>query len=289
MKLHRFEDASKFYEQVKDYLLNYEAHHCLLFGIIDTLIHYPQRYDKNPYLAFVEDGGKVVAVVVKTAPYATVLSKIEDFGAVEAIASDLHSQKQPLPGVNALTEEALAFAQIWEKLTGESYQIEMQMRIHQLESVELIAKSSGYLRLANESDRQLILEWYKAFELDAIGTNQENIHRIVDYHIKQNHAYIWEDKIPVSMVFAGGSTPNGKRITAVYTPPEHRQKGYATSCVAALSQNLLDSGCKFCFLFTDLANPTSNHIYHKIGYRPISNWSNYSFINDQIISEAEPP
>ncbi len=80
------------------------------------------------------------------------------------------------------------------------------------------------------------------------------------------------------MVFSGGSTPNGKRITAVYTPPEHRQKGYATSCVAALSQNLLDSGCKYCFLFTDLANPTSNHIYHKIGYRPVSNWSNYSFV-----------
>ena len=278
MKLYRFEEASQFYAQVKDYLLKYEAHHCLLFGIIDTLINYPQRYDKNPYLASVEDGGKVVAVAVKTAPYAAVLSKVEDFGAVEAIASNLQAQKEPLPGVNALTEEALAFAQTWKKLTGESYEIEMQMRIHQLQTVEPIAKSSGYLRLANESDRQLILEWYKAFELDAIGTNQENIHRIVDYHIKQNHAYIWEDKIPVSMVFAGGSTPNGKRITAVYTPPEHRQKGYATSCVAALSQNLLDSGCKFCFLFTDLANPTSNHIYHKIGYRPISNWSNYSFV-----------
>lgn len=278
MKLHKFEDASQFYAKVKDYLLNYEAQHCLLFGIIDSLIRYPQRYDENPYLAFVEDGGKVVAVVVKTVPYATVLSKIEDFGALEAIASNLDAQKEPLPGVNALSEEALAFAQTWEKLTGQSYQIEIQMRIYQLQTVEPIAKSSGYLRLANESDRQLILEWYKAFELDAIGTNQENIHRIVDYHLKENQAYIWEDKLPVSMVFSGGSTPNGKRITAVYTPPEYRKKGYATSCVAALSQKLLDSGCKYCFLFADLANPTANHIYHTIGYKPISDWSNYSFI-----------
>ncbi|GET35585.1 GNAT family N-acetyltransferase [Microseira wollei] len=278
MKLHRFEDASQFYQQVKDYLLNYEAHHCLLFGIIDTLINYPQRYDKNPYLASVEDGGKVVAVAVKTAPYAAVLSKVEDFAALEAIASDLHAQKEPLPGVNALTDEALAFAQTWQKLTGESYEIEMQMRIHQLQTVEPIAKSSGYLRLALESDRQLLLEWYKAFELDALGENEKNSARNIEYHLKHNLAYIWEDKIPVSMVFSGGSTPNGKRITAVYTPPEYRQKGYATSCVAALSQNLLDSGCKYCFLYTDLANPTSNHIYHKIGYRPVSNWSNYSFI-----------
>lgn len=287
MKLNRFEDAKQFYEQVKDYLLNREAEHCLLFGIINTLIHSPERYDKNPYLASVEDGG-VVAVAVKTAPYALVLSKVEDFGALEAIASDLHAQKEPLPGVNALTKEALAFAQTWQMLTGQSYQIEMQLRIHQLQTVEPIAKSSGYLRLALESDRNLLLDWYKAFELDALGASQEESDsptetlgdRIVDYHLNQNKAYLWEDKVPVSMVFAGGSTPNGKRITAVYTPPEYRKKGYATSSVAALSQNLLDSGCKYCFLFTDLANPTSNHIYHTIGYQPVSDWSNYSFIND---------
>ena len=47
--------------------------------------------------------------------------------------------------------------------------------------------------------------------------------------------------------------------------------------VAALSQLLLDSGRKFCFLFTDLSNPTSNHIYQAIGYRPVCDVDEYRF------------
>ncbi len=71
------------------------------------------------------------------------------------------------------------------------------------------------------------------------------------------------------MAAFGGATPNGIRVNAVYTPPEYRGKGYATSCVATVSQYLLTQGYQYCFLFTDLANPTSNHIYRQIGYLPI--------------------
>jgi hypothetical protein len=31
----------------------------------------------------------------------------------------------------------------------------------------------------------------------------------------------------------------------------------------------LDRGKRFCFLYTDLANPTSNAIYMRLGYRPV--------------------
>jgi predicted GNAT family acetyltransferase len=55
----------------------------------------------------------------------------------------------------------------------------------------------------------------------------------------------------------------------VYTPPHLRKQGYATSCVAALTQRMLDSGKRFCCLYTDLTNPTSNAIYQKIGYQPV--------------------
>ena len=49
--------------------------------------------------------------------------------------------------------------------------------------------------------------------------------------------------------------------------------------VADLSQMLLDKGFKYCLLFTDLANPTSNNIYRQIGYQPVSDWNEYSFFN----------
>jgi uncharacterized protein len=69
----------------------------------------------------------------------------------------------------------------------------------------------------------------------------------------------------------------GVSVSAVYTPPEQRRKGYATACVAALSRRLLASGYDYCALFTDLANPTSNDIYYQIGYRPVADFDEYRF------------
>lgn len=66
-----------------------------------------------------------------------------------------------------------------------------------------------------------------------------------------------------------GETPNGVRVGLVYTPAELRRRGYATSCVSRLTQLLLDSGKKYCCLYADLANPASNRIYEKVGYRPV--------------------
>lgn len=83
--------------------------------------------------------------------------------------------------------------------------------------------------------------------------------------------------MPVSMAGTSGPTPNGIRVNLVYTPPEHRRQGYASSCVAALSQALLNQGRKYCFLLTDLANPTSNHIYQTIGYRSRGDVTEYCF------------
>ena len=63
----------------------------------------------------------------------------------------------------------------------------------------------------------------------------------------------------------------------MYTPPEFRGRGYASACVAAASQAQLDAGRRFCFLFTDLANATSNHIYQEIGYEPVRDVEVYRF------------
>jgi predicted GNAT family acetyltransferase len=68
------------------------------------------------------------------------------------------------------------------------------------------------------------------------------------------------------------------RIGPVYTPPALRKRGYASALTAALSQELLDSGRKFCFLFTDLANPTSNRIYQQIGYQAVCDVDEYRFV-----------
>ena len=75
-----------------------------------------------------------------------------------------------------------------------------------------------------------------------------------------------------------GTTGHGATVSGVYTPPALRNHGYATACVASLSQLLLDEGHEFCTLYADLSNPTSNSIYKKMGYRPIRASTAYEFI-----------
>ena len=83
--------------------------------------------------------------------------------------------------------------------------------------------------------------------------------------------WLWEGEgEPVTLVGAGGDTPNGIRIGPVYTPPPHRGRGYASNLTAAVSQTLLDEGRRFCFLYTNLANGTANRIYQAIGYEPVT-------------------
>lgn len=54
-----------------------------------------------------------------------------------------------------------------------------------------------------------------------------------------------------------------------------------------LFTTLLNQGYKYCFLFTDLANPISNHIYQAIGYQPVNDWYDYSFTQDIAIDDRE--
>ena len=90
--------------------------------------------------------------------------------------------------------------------------------------------------------------------------------------------WLWEDGgQPVSLAGFGGPTPTGIRIGPVYTPPEHRRRGYATTLVADLSSWLLGHGHRACFLYTDLANPTSNRIYVEIGYQRVCDAMEFSF------------
>lgn len=277
MKVHRYEDASQFYERVKDYLLRDEALHNVQLALCHSLIHNLEGFDEKPLLATVEAEGDIVAVAMRTQPRNLLLSKIEDFGAVEAIAQDLHFTQESLPGVNAPNAEAKAFVETWRSLTSQSYEIKIALRAFQLEQVQKISSSVGELRQATQSDRELLIDWFEAFVVEALGIAATNTERAVDRHLQRGTAYLWEDETPVSMACNVGITPNGARISTVYTPPEHRGKGYASSCVAALSQTLLSRGHKYCFLFTDLANPTSNHIYQAIGYQSVGDLYDYSF------------
>ena len=121
-------------------------------------------------------------------------------------------------------------------------------------------------------------QWIVAFS-ESIGepVDVDSAKSNAQQYIKDGQLYIWADGGPVSIATETRPTRNGTTISTVYTPPEYRGKGYATSCVWSLTKKLLASRYSFCSLYTDLSNPTSNSIYTKIGYVPLGDALSFDF------------
>jgi predicted GNAT family acetyltransferase len=208
------------------------------------------------------------------------LSHVAAPGAIPLVAGDLHGEYRTLPGVVAPAPFSGVFAEEWHRLSGQPYELGMAERLYQLEKVNVVTGVPGCMRRATEEDRDLLHLWLAEFHAEALGeTDTARAGLLVDrfLHSEGQGIYLWEDGRPVSMSGYSRPTPNGIVVLAVYTPREHRGRGYASANVAALSQLLLDQGRKYCFLYTDLANPTSNHIYQAIGYKPVSDADMYRF------------
>jgi predicted GNAT family acetyltransferase len=282
MELRRFDDPAAFFDHARPFLLAHEAHHVLMLSICARLIAAPEAFTDAPYLATVDADGMAVAAAVMTPPHNVVLSlAVPD--ALPLIAADLHTRYGTLPGVHGRRDISRAFAERWQEVSGHPFRPGRAMRIYQLTRAIPVTGVAGRFRSATAADRDLLIAWMEAFGGET-GTGGD-ARRSVEARLSdpERALYLWEDGLPVSMAAQDGATPNGIRVNAVYTPPEYRRRGYASACVAALSQHLLDHGYRFCALYADLANPTSNHVYQAIGYEPVCDAS-----NDTILPLASP-
>jgi len=260
-----------------------EAEHNLIFGISSAIRVSPELFVADPprFATVTNAGGRIVAATLRTPPYNQVLSCIDDLLAVDALVAALRTE--PLPGVLGPTQAAARFAAGWTDATGQPAHVELAERIFRLERVIPPDRpASGAWRLAEPRDRDLIARWVVDFSTEAMPESPpiQNPIAATERWIGRvgRMLYLWEDgDRVVSIVGAGGETPNGIRIGPVYTPPDLRRRGYASSLTAAASADQLARGRRFVFLFTDLANPTSNKIYQAIGYEPVCDVDQYRF------------
>ncbi len=279
MKLRAFTTAAEFLDAVGPTLYAAEAENSLLLGIALRLLGGHQYGDEAPFLACVEDGGRLPAVAVRTPPYNLVLAAEDGrLDALHPIADRLTDRGSALPGVHGRAEVANAFAALWEKETGAISRIGMDQRLYRLTEVERPTDVRGRARWGAREEATLLTDWACAFIDEAVPNDPNHGTReMIERAIEAQSLLVWEDGDVVSMCARTRPTPHGASIGLVYTPPALRGRGYASSCVADLSQRILDSGNSFCTLFTDLANPTSNAIYQRMGYKPLCDFREIRF------------
>lgn len=271
MQVTRFRDPKSFLQQAEPFLLTAEAENNLILGVAGMT----RIFGEGAYLAVVKDGTAVVACALRTPPYKAVISRAEP-PAIERLLADMAEKYPDLAQVHGPEPTVTSFADLWTTRTGVPSTRGTRHRLFEIRTApNLIAPPAGRLRLAAERDLPTIIAWSAAFIAEVMPGDPTDPEAHAVNRIATRSLYVWENGEPVAMAGWAGWTARGVRVNFVYTPREHRQRGYATACVARLTQQLLDEGRAFCCLYTDLSNPTSNSIYRKIGYRPIGDSSDY--------------
>ena len=277
-----FNDPVAFAEAVAPFLTASETVNGLLLGLTRTVARPGTSYTGRNHLALAEDEGVISGAVLMTPPFGPVISQVSNSIAVDALAESLLPRKDEARTVFGPVDSSDAFAERWSQLTGRSRTIAFRERVLRLTSVKRPRTPPGSFRAATPTDRALLIQWMTGFNLEAFGQGSPELKRTklaIDSRLNDNGAgfLIWEDGEPVALAGFCDSTPTGVRIGPVYTPAAFRGRGYASALTAQLSQQLLDSGRSFTFLFTDVENAISNHVYEKIGYRPVTDFRLWSF------------
>jgi RimJ/RimL family protein N-acetyltransferase len=191
--------------------------------------------------------------------------------AAAELAGLLASARPGVPGLNAQPQAAAAFAGPWRQRTGHAVTVHRRMRLHCLGTLAWPdPRPTGRPRLAGPRDRDLMAEWFGAFAAEAGDAPAADHASVVDQRLGYGGITVWEaGGVPVSVAGLTPAVAGMVRVGPVYTPPALRGRGYAGGATAAVSQAALDAGATQVVLYTDLANPTSNALYERLGYRPV--------------------
>lgn len=282
MEVVEFGDPEEYRAFVDPLLLRSEAENCLLLGVTGTLISRPEIYP-GFHLWGVSEQGKPVGAAMMTPPNNLLLSNSSSLDWLPSLTQFIAGQGLDLPGAQGNAPAIDRFCSIWGELQPVWCDLEVELGVHAVTQVSSVPPVAGEARPATDSDFDLLVEWISAFleEADPKADRSE-VKRAVDTRLEADPRlggmWLWVvDEQPVALSGYGGRTPNGIRIAPVYTPPAHRRHGYATTLVAQQTSWLLQRGLSLVFLFTDMSNPTSNSIYHRIGYRKVADARRYGF------------
>lgn len=231
-----------------------------------------------------DDSGNVTGAALRTPPRELLLANIRTTDA-QALAELLIRDAKPTPGVGGPAAPAKAFTRRYTALSGGTAEVERTSRIYRLDAVTPPAGVPGALRAATLDDLDLMLAWRRGFAADVAashgGAGEPVIRSETTNRIEAGDmVWLWEHSgRPVATAWLSPATAGVSRVSMVYTPPELRCHGYASACVAAVSQLALDNGAHATMLYADLANPLTNRLYQRIGYRAVCDTTQWWFVS----------
>lgn len=283
MEVQHYTDPRRFLDRAGSLLANHIARNQVLLNVAGMAAEQPDVYPVFHGFLVTEDGAPLAAAT-QTPPHNFILADSTSEPALDRLVEGIDQSGLPVPGVLGNQPNIHHFARRWSLCRGLTTRVTTSQGVFSLEHVSEPDPVPGTLRPALAPDRDLMITWWTDFLAEAMPNDtvqSRGVPEQVDLRLDPQRAQgldVWDvDGAAVAMSGHSAPVQEAVRIGPVYTPPPLRGNGYATALVAAQSRRLLEAGATRCLLHTDLANPTSNAIYQRIGYRKIAEAAEYSF------------
>ena len=266
MHITRHSDSDAFLAAAAPMSSRGEASASFFTGSAHAMKRTPPYADEHVYLATCDDG-EAFGVAIQRGDGPVIIGE-SDAAAAEAFAADLARDWRALQGAMGAAPGCAAFARRWRELTGRVHVLRVRLRQHALTEVNHVTPAPGAPRIATKSDTEWLIDRQIAF-IAEVGMPDlpARTRQVLPKRVARGDFRIWDDGGRVAYAGFNDAAPEFARVAPVYTLPDCRGRGYATTLVAELSRELLARGKRKLFLTTDIANPISNAIYARIGYR----------------------
>jgi GNAT superfamily N-acetyltransferase len=262
---------SDFLSQAGSLLTRYEAENNLLLGLADRASKDALAFPGSVW-ATVHDGNELVGAAVRTPPHQVTVTRLPP-GAALAVAEFFLERDDVPDGATGPSHHAYDVAAVLAERTGGVLHHRMADTLYELRELLPPRLPSGAARLAVTEDQAILTRYFAEFFAEVNLPHPSDPEAAARGAIARGWVLLWDDGGPRCFAGSSRSTPNGASIGPVYTPPESRGRGYASALTAALTRRLLDGGKRFVCLFADQKNPTSNHVYRSIGFRPLGDYN----------------
>ena len=272
------DDAAAAWHAAGPYLLADPVRHNRILSLLDTMVDDPSgaaMQGARTWWATSSATGAVTGVCLRTAADQPVVIAADDRPTTLALVDAVADGLARIPGVSGEAATAITFAGTWASFRHVAAKIVIAQRFYGLDTLAPAPKpkGGGSLRPATPDDLSLLTHWAVAFQHDTFGpgvVDSESLARFMSRKVDHNLVWLWHTTEPAAMAAATQTAAGVTRIQHVYTPPRLRSHGFAAACVSAVVADRLAAGTTHCVLFTDLANPTANAVYQRLGFAPVS-------------------
>lgn len=274
MEWRTFGDARSFLDACGTALAASPVWNQVPLGIARSLLLEPGRF-ASPRILGAFDGDRYLGGAFQTPPWPVALVRMS-LGTA-ALAGRRWAETFPdLREAWGEDHEITAFmAAAAATLGREEIELDQGMGLYELRQVADVPVAPGHRRTLEPGDEAWLQPWLQAFRDEATPHDPSPAADAALRVIARGVGHVWVDGEPVAWANYGRDVGSFLSVGPVYTPPGRRGRGYATALVAEMSRLALSEGRQGCTLFTDLANPTSNRIYERIGYVRIGTMRRY--------------